>query len=41
MRQDQAAAAAFLRFLTDGKEESGAVIDSGPTSAHFEFLITQ
>lgn len=40
MRQDQAAAAAFLRFLTDGKEESGAAIDSGPTSAHFEFLIT-
>lgn len=41
MSQDRVAAAVFLRFLTDWKEESGAVIDFGPTSAHSEFLITR
>lgn len=40
MCQDRAAASAFLRFLIDWKEESGAVIDFGPTSAYSEFLIT-
>lgn len=41
MHPARAAAAAFLWFLTDGKEKSGAVIDCGPASAHFEFLITR